>query len=64
MLGEVIAQLTPANHAVAVGLAAIPEHIRGFGHVKQRHLAAAKAEEAALWQQFRTGAAPLLKAAE
>jgi indolepyruvate ferredoxin oxidoreductase len=42
----------------------IPEKIRGFGHVKQRHLTAAKADEAALLEQFRTGAPVLLKAAE
>jgi indolepyruvate ferredoxin oxidoreductase len=64
MLGEVLAALRPENHHVAVGLAAIPEKIRGFGHVKQRHLAAAKADEAALFEQFRTGAPALLKAAE
>ena len=64
MLDEVLAKLTPDNHAVAVGLAAIPEKIRGFGHIKVRHLAAAKADEAALMEQFRAGAAPLLKAAE
>ena len=64
MLEEVLAKLTPDNHHVAVGLAAIPEKIRGFGHVKMRHLAAAKADEAALLDQFRAGPAPLLRAAE
>jgi indolepyruvate ferredoxin oxidoreductase len=64
MLDEVLANLTPANHPIAVGLAAIPEKIRGFGHVKLRNLAAAKADEAALLEQFRGGAAPVLKAAE
>ncbi len=64
MLDEVLARLTPENHHLAVGLAAIPEKIRGFGHVKQRHLAAAKADEAALLEQFRAGAPVLLKAAE
>ena len=64
MLDEVLANLTPANHRLAVGLAAIPEKIRGFGHVKQRHLATAKADEAALLEQFRAGAPALLKAAE
>jgi indolepyruvate ferredoxin oxidoreductase len=64
MLGEVFRRLTPDNHAVAVGLAAIPEKIRGYGHIKMRHLAAAKADEAALLEQFRAGTAPLLKAAE
>jgi indolepyruvate ferredoxin oxidoreductase len=64
MLNEVLGKLTPENHHIAVGLAAIPEKIRGFGHVKMRHLKAAKADEAALLDQFRSGPAPLLKAAE
>jgi indolepyruvate ferredoxin oxidoreductase len=64
MLEEVFASLTPDNHHVAVGLAAIPEKIRGFGHVKMRHLQAAKADESALLQQFRTSPTPLLRAAE
>jgi indolepyruvate ferredoxin oxidoreductase len=64
MLDEVLAKLTSENHAVAVGLAVIPEKIRGFGHITARHLAAAKADEAVLMEQFRSGGAPLLKAAE
>jgi indolepyruvate ferredoxin oxidoreductase len=64
MLDEVLSKLTPENHHLAVGLAAIPEKIRGFGHVKLRHLAAAKADEAALFDQFRAGPPHLLKAAE
>jgi indolepyruvate ferredoxin oxidoreductase len=64
MLEEVLAKLSPNNHHIAVGLAAIPEKIRGFGHVKLRHLKAAKADEAALLDQFRAGPAPLLRAAE
>ncbi len=64
MLDEVLGKLTPENHHLAVGLAAIPEKIRGFGHVKARHLAAAKADEAALFDQFRAGPPHLLKAAE
>jgi indolepyruvate ferredoxin oxidoreductase len=64
LLGEIMAKLTPENHHIAVGLAAIPEKIRGFGHVKARHLVAAKADEAALLDQFRSGGTPVLKAAE
>ena len=64
MLTEVLAKLNAGNHHIAVGLAAIPEKIRGFGHVKMRHLQAAKAEEAALMEQFRAGPSPLLRAAE
>jgi len=29
--------LSPANHAVAVELAALPEAIRGYGHIRRRH---------------------------
>jgi indolepyruvate ferredoxin oxidoreductase len=64
MLDEVLERLDPENHPIAVGLAAIPEKIRGFGHVKMRHLKAAKADEAALLETFRAGTPPLLKAAE
>jgi indolepyruvate ferredoxin oxidoreductase len=64
LLEEIIGKLTPDNHHIAVGLANIPEKIRGFGHVKARHLVAAKADEAALLDQFRSGQAPVLKAAE
>jgi indolepyruvate ferredoxin oxidoreductase len=64
MLKEVLDKLTADNHAVAVGLASIPEKIRGYGPVKMRHLKAAKAQEAELFEQLRAGAAPLLKAAE
>jgi indolepyruvate ferredoxin oxidoreductase len=63
-LSEVLARLSPANHALAIGLAAIPEKIRGFGPVKMQHLQSAKAEEAALLEQLRAGAPPYLKAAE
>jgi indolepyruvate ferredoxin oxidoreductase len=64
MLGEILERLTPENHHLAVGLAAIPEKIRGFGHIKMRNLQTAKADEAALLEQFRTSPTPLLKAAE
>ena len=64
MIEEILDRLTPDNHALAVGLAAIPEKIRGFGHVKLRHLEAAKAEESALLAQFRSSKAPLPVAAE
>src|SRR5262249_4872405 len=64
MLAEILEKLSAHNHHVSVALASIPEKIRGFGHVKERHLRAAKAEEATLLEQFRSGGAPLLKAAE
>ena len=55
---------TPDNHATAVGLASIPQKIRGFGHIKERNLNAAKAEEADLLARFRADPQPLPVAAE
>jgi indolepyruvate ferredoxin oxidoreductase len=64
LIDTILDDLTPANHATAVALASIPEKIRGYGPVKQRHLKAAKAEEATLREQFKADRTPILKAAE
>jgi indolepyruvate ferredoxin oxidoreductase len=64
LLKTIMAELTAYNHQTAVALASVPEKIRGYGPVKQRHLVAAKAEEASLREQFRAGTTPFLKAAE
>ncbi len=53
LMGEILAKLNADNHALAVELASIPEKIRGFGHVKEGHLKAAKACEADLLTAFR-----------
>jgi indolepyruvate ferredoxin oxidoreductase len=50
---EIIDRLAPGNHTTAVELASIPEHIRGYGHVKEAHLKTAKTREAALLAAFR-----------
>jgi indolepyruvate ferredoxin oxidoreductase len=63
MLEEVAGSLTPANHRVAVELARLPEHIRGFGHVKERHVREVRAEEARLRAAFRERAAPVVAVA-
>jgi len=54
VIAEIIAKLTPQNHGTAVDLASVPEHIRGYGHVKEAHLKTAKAREAVLLTQFRS----------
>jgi len=64
LLDEILSKLDARNHAVAVGLADIPQKIRGFGHIKARNLEAAKKEEAALLARFRSGEAALPLAAE
>ncbi|RYY97562.1 MAG: indolepyruvate ferredoxin oxidoreductase family protein, partial [Comamonadaceae bacterium] len=53
---ELIAGLTPANHALAVEIARVVEQVKGYGHVKERNLAAARPQWQALVQQWRSGA--------
>jgi indolepyruvate ferredoxin oxidoreductase len=48
-----LADLDGDNHELAVRIARIPESIRGFGHVKARNIAAAKANEENLLAHFR-----------
>jgi indolepyruvate ferredoxin oxidoreductase len=45
-------KLTLDNLAQVVAIASIPEDIRGYGHVKERHLQAAKEKEAQLLAAF------------
>jgi indolepyruvate ferredoxin oxidoreductase len=51
---QIIAGLTPENHALAVQLAAFAEDVRGYGHVKERNLEAAMAKRAKLLEQWRS----------
>jgi indolepyruvate ferredoxin oxidoreductase len=53
LMTEIAGKLTPANHATALDLARIPERVRGYGHVKDANLEAAKRDEAALLAAFR-----------
>ena len=52
LIEEIVAKLAPHNHSIAVQLAQIPEDIRGYGHVKERHFKAAKIKEAKLKVEF------------
>jgi indolepyruvate ferredoxin oxidoreductase len=47
--------LTADRLALAVEIARIPEDIRGYGHVKARHLAAARPKWDALMARWRQG---------
>jgi indolepyruvate ferredoxin oxidoreductase len=49
----VLPRLSSDNLAQMIALAAVPEDIRGYGHVKERHLLAARAKEAALLAALR-----------
>jgi indolepyruvate ferredoxin oxidoreductase len=52
LVDELLRTLTADNHALALQLAHLPGQIKGFGHVKARHLAAARerwSQLLALW---------------
>ena len=53
LMREVADRLDAANHPLAVELAALPMRVRGFGHVKERNVAEAKAREASLLAALR-----------
>jgi indolepyruvate ferredoxin oxidoreductase len=50
---QVLAGVAASNHGLALEIAAIPEQIKGYGHVKERHLAAARPRWEALLRQWR-----------
>ncbi|HUL92563.1 MAG TPA: DUF6537 domain-containing protein, partial [Burkholderiales bacterium] len=50
---ELLQRLAPGNHGLAVEIASIPDRIRGYGHVKRRHLEEAKRKEAELLAALR-----------
>lgn len=64
LIGTLCAGLSIDNHATALALAALPEKIRGFGHVKEASRIAAKAEEAKLLAQWNEEPPVLRLAAE
>jgi indolepyruvate ferredoxin oxidoreductase len=53
LISELLSALTPANHALAVKLASVPDDIKGYGHVKDAHLEKAKHKQADLLHQWR-----------
>jgi indolepyruvate ferredoxin oxidoreductase len=55
-IDEVLATLSADKLPLAVEIARIPEEIRGYGHVKDRHLAAARAKWARLTARWRESA--------
>jgi indolepyruvate ferredoxin oxidoreductase len=55
-LASLLPRLSAANLPQMIALAAIPEDIRGYGHVKVRHLAAARGKWDALMVRWRAPA--------
>ncbi|WP_192802887.1 DUF6537 domain-containing protein, partial [Streptococcus agalactiae] len=54
---ELLAGLNAGNLALAVEIARLPEQIRGYGHVKERHLQTVLPRWDALMTQWRGGGA-------
>ncbi len=48
----IAARLSGENRPLAIEIASVPEHIRGFGHVKVRHMALAREARAQLLARF------------
>jgi indolepyruvate ferredoxin oxidoreductase len=51
-LDRVLGELTPERLPLAVKITALPDQIRGFGHVKAAAVEAAKAEGSRLWAEW------------
>ena len=63
LVDELLACLTPERHALAVELASLPEQLRGYGHVKERHLAALEQRQGELLGRLRSDAEAVARAA-
>ncbi|MPT11734.1 indolepyruvate ferredoxin oxidoreductase family protein [Comamonas sp.] len=57
-IDTVLTGLTAEKLALAVEIASIPEDIRGYGHVKEHHLAAARIKWQSLMARWNGSAAP------
>jgi indolepyruvate ferredoxin oxidoreductase len=62
-IDEVLQTLNAANLPQAIAIARVPEEIRGYGHVKARHLAGARAKWQALMDAWRREPATAVRTA-
>ena len=53
LLDEIVSRLNADNHAAAVQLASVPDEIRGYGHVKEKSIAVARALQEQRLHAFR-----------
>src|SRR2546429_1551456 len=49
---QLLAELSPQNHALAVQIASLPEEIRGYGHIKMKSVVAARRKRGELLAGF------------
>jgi indolepyruvate ferredoxin oxidoreductase len=50
---ELLARLSPQNHALAMQIASLPEEMRGFGYIKRRNVSAARDKQQQLLGEWR-----------
>ncbi|MED5407979.1 MAG: DUF6537 domain-containing protein, partial [Pseudomonadota bacterium] len=55
-IDELTRSLDHDNHALAIEIASLADGIRGYGHVKQRHLQEVQDRQAELLDHWRTHA--------
>ena len=58
LVEELLRNLDARNYEAAVELALLPAQMRGFGHIKHRHVKHAKKRQAELLKKFRSKAEP------
>ncbi len=63
-VAELAADLSHDSHPLAVEIARLPEGIRGYGHVKERHIGQVRADRTALMESWRHPDTARPKAAE
>jgi indolepyruvate ferredoxin oxidoreductase len=61
-IDSLLATLDANNHGLAVQIAAVPETMRGFGHVKEKNVAAAREREASLLAAYQSPASKAIAA--
>ena len=64
LVERLLSRLSAQNYETAVKLAALPQKIRGFGHVKRRNLEIVSREQEALLDRFENPAPTVAVAAE
>src|SRR5262249_7960967 len=52
LIEEILGTLSPETLSVAVALASLPDHIRGYGHIKERNIRETAAEQARLREKL------------
>jgi indolepyruvate ferredoxin oxidoreductase len=51
-VAKLCTEIDADTYDTAVEIAAIPEHIRGFGHIKEQHVKTVRRSQTRLWKQF------------